>query len=384
MSGTHDLFYTDDQKILRETVRRFAEDEILPEATRIDREDRFPTDLYRRLAGLGIFGVCLPEAAGGSGLDTVTACIVMEEIARCSGSMGNALAIPVEAVVFLNEHGSDRHRRYIPGILDGSIVPGTAVSEPDHGSDVAGMTTIAERDGDDYVISGTKAWVTLGRIADPILVFAKTSREYGGRNVSCFLVEGDRAGISRGKAEDLLGMHGLEDCMITFDGVRIPAENRIGPENGAFKMAMRNFNFSRLMMSSMALGMTVAAFEDSLAYAKQRTQFRQPIFEFQAVQFMLADMDMDIAAARLLIHNAARVFDTGHPAAKEAAHAKLFTTDMAMKHVTNALQIHGGNGYSKDYRVERLFRDVKLSQIYEGTNQIQRVIIARQIEREMA
>ncbi|MCL4186458.1 MAG: acyl-CoA dehydrogenase family protein [Rhodobacteraceae bacterium] len=381
-SGTHDIFYTDEQRMLRDNVRRFAEERILPEAARIDRDDRFPRALYRELAGLGLFGICLAERFGGAGMETTSACIAMEEIARASGSMGNAFAIPVEASVFLSEHGNEAQRRLIPGILDGSILPATAVTEPDHGSDVAGLRTTAVRDGDHYVINGTKAWVTLGRVADFVMVFARTGSAEGGRSISCFLVECDRPGLARGKAEELMGMHGLEDCMLSFSDVRVPAANLIGAENEAFKTAMRNFNFSRLMMSSMALGMAVAGFEDAMAYAHQRRQFGQPIFDFQAVQFMLADMSVDIDAARLLIHNAARVFDAGHSAAKEAAQAKLFTTDMAMKHITNALQIHGGNGYSREYRVERLFRDIKLSQIYEGTNQIQRLIIARQIQRE--
>jgi alkylation response protein AidB-like acyl-CoA dehydrogenase len=377
-----EYFDSDEQKALRDTVRRFAESRILPQAAAIDRQDVFPRALYRELADLGVFGVCVPEAAGGGGLGTTTATIVMEEIARCSGSVGNMFAIPVEMGVFLAEHGTAEHKKLIAPVLSGTLIPASAVTEPDHGSDVAGITTTAIRDGDEYLINGTKAWVTFGRVADFIVVFAKTSPEPGHRTVSCFLVEGDRPGIERGKREDLLGMHGLEDCQIAFTDVRVPVKNRIGPENVAFKMAMRNFNFSRLMMSAMALGMVRAAFEDSVAYAHTRRQFGQPIFEFQAVQFMLADMSTDIAASRLLIHHAGRLLDAGHGIAKEAAHAKLFTTDMAMKHATNAIQIHGGNGYSKAYRVERIFRDVKLAQIYEGTNQIQRLIIARQIAKE--
>jgi alkylation response protein AidB-like acyl-CoA dehydrogenase len=380
----NDLFLSEDQQMLLASVRKYAQDHILPAAAAIDREDRFPRTLYRGLAELGLFGVSLPEAAGGSGMDTISTCLAMEEVARCSGAVGNMYAIPVEAALLLHEHGNDWQRSFIPGIVAGDLVPATAVSEPDAGSDVAGMRTIALRDGDGYVINGTKAWVTFGGVFDFIIVFAKTSREEGHGNISAFLVEGDAPGISRGRNEELLGMHGLEDCQVIFDNVRVPARARLGEENRAFKMAMRNFNFSRLMMSSMALGMARAAFEDSLAYAKNRRQFGSEIFGFQAVQFMLADMSTDIAAARLLIHHAARLHDAGRGIAKEAAHAKLFTTDMAMKHATNAVQIHGGAGYSKEFRVERIFRDVKLAQIYEGTNQIQRIIIARQIEKEMA
>src|SRR6056297_1755441 len=264
-SGTHDLFYTDEQRMLRDNVRRFSEERILPKATQIDRDDRFPRELYTELAELGLFGICLAEQFGGAGMDATSACIAMEEVARASGSMGNAFAIPVEASVFLSEHGSEAQWKLIPGILDGTILPATAVTEPDHGSDVAGLRTTAVRDGDDYIINGSKAWVTLGRVADFIMVFARTGTGDGGRSISCFLVEGDQTGVSRGKTEDLLGMHGLEDCMIMFTDVRVPAANIIGSENEAFKTAMRNFNFSRLLMSSMALGMAVAGYEDAMA-----------------------------------------------------------------------------------------------------------------------
>jgi alkylation response protein AidB-like acyl-CoA dehydrogenase len=379
-----DRFYTEDQKALRETARRFAEAEILPRAAAIDRDDRFDRGLYKGMAQLGLFGICLREAAGGAGLDAVAACIVMEELARCSGAVANAFAIPVEAVLFFDQHGTDAHKALIPRILRGEVITATAVSEPDHGSDVAGIKTNAASDGGGWLLNGTKAWVTLGGVADQIMVFARTGAEPGGRAISCLLVDATLPGITRGKTEQLLGMHGLEDCQITFSDVRLPADSVMGPTNQAFKMAMANFNFSRLMMASMALGMAQAAFEDAAAYAKVRRQFGQAIIGFQAVQFMLADMATDIAAARLLIHHAARLYDLGQPIAKEAAQAKLFTTDMAMKHVSNALQIHGGNGYSREYRIERLFRDVRLAQIYEGTNQIQRLIIARQIEKEAA
>ena len=377
-------FYTEDQISLRDTARRFAEAEVLPRAAAIDREDVFDRTIYRGMAELGLFGTSLPEAAGGSGFDTVGTCLVMEELARCSGAIGNAFAIPVEAALFLHHHGNESQKALIPGILDGSILMATAMTEPDYGSDTASITTSARRTADGWVINGTKAWVTLGGVADRIMVFARTGKDAGHKGISCFMVDARQKGVSRGKNEELLGMHGLEDCQIILEDVRVPEEAMIGAENTAFKTAMGNFNFSRLLMSSMALGMAQAAMEDAVAYATTRKQFGGPIMGFQAIQFMVADMSTDIAAARLLIHHAARLYDAGQPYAKEAAHAKLFTTDMAMKHVSNALQIHGGNGYSRDYRIERLFRDVRLAQIYEGTNQIQRVIIARQVEKELA
>lgn len=377
-------FYSEDQISLRDSARRFAEGEVLPRAAAIDREDRFDRTLYRGMAALGLFGASLPEAAGGSGFDTVSTCLVMEELARCSGAVGNAFAIPVEAALFLSHHGNASQKALIPGILDGSIVMATAMTEPDYGSDTANITTSARATADGWVLNGTKAWVTLGGVADRIMVFARTGAEPGHRGISCFMVDASLPGVTRGKNEELLGMHGLEDCQIVLQDVHLPREALIGVENQAFKIAMGNFNFSRLLMSSMALGMAQAAMEDAVAYATTRKQFGGPIMGFQAVQFMVADMSTDIAAARLLVHHAARLYDAGLPYAKEAAHAKLFTTDMAMKHVSNALQIHGGNGYSRAYRVERLFRDVRLAQIFEGTNQIQRVIIARQVEKELA
>jgi len=378
------MFLTDEQRMVRETARRLSDDIVAPAAARIDRDNAFPRDVYTTLAEQGLFGVALPEEAGGIGLGAQTACIVMEEIARGAGAVGNAFAIPVEACLFLHHHGSAAQKALIPGILDGSVIPATAVTEPDCGSDVSALRTTATRDGDEYVIRGAKAWVTFGEVADVVMVFAKTDPAAGARGISCILVETDRPGVARGKSENLLGMHGLAECMLSFDEVRVPVTNRIGPENGAFKMAMENFNFSRLMMSAMALGMTQAAMEDAVSYAHDRKQFGKPIFDFQAIQFMIADMSKDIAAARLLIRHAARLYDAGQPIALEAAQAKLFTTDMAQTHVSNALQIHGGVGYSREFRIERIFRDVRLSQIYEGTNQIQRMIIARQVQKAYA
>ena len=321
-----DPFLTDTQRMIRDSVRRFAEAAVLPAAAAIDRDDAFPETLYGDMAGLGLFAGTLPEDAGGSGLDTLSMVLAMEELARCSGSVGNIFAVPVETAMFLHQHGDDRHWALLPGIIDGSLVPASATSEPDHGSDVAGIRTTAVRDGDHYVINGTKAWVSLGLVADLIIVMAKTDPDAGHRGLSCFMVHGDNPGLTRGRKEKLLGMHGLATCQLAFADCRVPVEDRIGPENGAFKMAMNNFNVSRVLMAAMALGICQGAFEDALDYAHERRQFGQPIFEFQAVQFMLADMSTDIAAARLMIHNAARLLDAGHPIVKEAAQLKLFTT----------------------------------------------------------
>lgn len=370
------------QREVAASSRRFATEAVLPRAAEIDEADEFPRDLYGQMAGLGLFGIGLPEHAGGSGFDTVCFSLAMEEVARASGAVANILAIPVEMVRLLQASGGPFHRALIPDLVAGRLIASTAVSEPDCGSDVAAMTTLARRDGPDYRITGTKAWLSLGLVSDMILVFAKTSPDKGAGGVSAFMVPREAPGLSFGRKERLLGMRGLATCGLVLDDVRVPGEARLGPEDGAFRTAMSNFDYGRIAMASMALGMAQGAFEDSVGYARTRVQFGKPIFEHQAVQFMIADMAKDIAAARLLIHHAARLHDLGLPFAKEAAMAKLFSTDMAMLHATNAVQIHGGNGYSREYRVERIFRDVKLAQIYEGTNQIQRMIIARRVARE--
>ena len=383
LTASHmDRLLTETQRAVKQSTRSFAEREVLPQAKAIDAEDAFPHGLWRAMARLGLFGINLPEAHGGSGFDTICFSLAMEELARASGAVGNIFAIPVEMVRLLAERGDAYHRSFIPGILAGDIIPATAVTEPEVGSDVAAMRSVAVRDGDDWLITGNKAWLSLGQMATMIVVFARTSAEPGHRGISAFIVERDAPGLSFGRKERLLGMRGLATCGLSLDGVRVPARNLLGPEGGAFKMAMANFDYGRIAMSSMALGMAQAAMEDSLAYAQSRVQFGVPIAEHQAVQFMLADMGRDVAASRLLIHHAAKLMDLGYPIAKEAAIAKLFTTDMAMLHATNAIQIHGGNGYSAEYRVERIFRDVKLAQIYEGTNQIQRMIIARRMLKE--
>lgn len=378
------VFLNDDQRAIRDAARRFSDEQVAPMARALDRDDTFPHAIYAAMAELGFYGLSLPEDLGGAGLDTLSLSLVMEELARGSAAVGNAFAIPVEAALFLTRHGNAAQRALIPDILSGRLLFATAMTEPDFGSDAAGIRTRARQVEGGFRLDGTKAWVTLGGVADRIIVFARTGEGPGHKAMSCFLVDAHQAGVARGKSEELLGMHGLEDCQIVFEDVFVPDEGLVGPLDGAFKMAMDNFNFSRLLMSSLALGVAQAALEDAVAYARQRKQFGAPILSFQAVQFMVADTSTEVDAARLLVHHACRRHDAGLPYVKEAAQAKLFTTDMAQRAVTRSLQIHGGNGYSREYRIERLYRDVRLTQIYEGTNEIQRLIIARQVEKELS
>lgn len=378
------VFLNDDQRAIRDAARRFSDEQVAPMARALDRDDTFPHAIYAAMAELGFYGLSLPEDLGGAGLDTLSLSLVMEELARGSAAVGNAFAIPVEAALFLTHHGNAAQRALIPDILSGRLLFATAMTEPDFGSDAAGIRTRARQVEGGFRLDGTKAWVTLGGVADRIIVFARTGEGPGHKAMSCFLVDAHQAGVARGKSEELLGMHGLEDCQVVFEDVFVPDEGLVGPLDGAFKMAMDNFNFSRLLMSSLALGVAQAALEDAVAYARQRKQFGAPILSFQAVQFMVADTSTEVDAARLLVHHACRRHDAGLPYVKEAAQAKLFTTDMAQRAVTRSLQIHGGNGYSREYRIERLYRDVRLTQIYEGTNEIQRLIIARQVEKELS
>jgi alkylation response protein AidB-like acyl-CoA dehydrogenase len=375
---------TEEQRSIADAARRFSEGEVRPIARQLDRDDRFPHATYRAMAELGFFGLSLGETFGGSGMDTISLCLAMEELARNSAAIGNAFAIPVEAALFLARHGTAEQRALIEPILTGELLFATAMTEPDHGSDAAGIRTVARKVDGGFLLNGTKAWVTMGGVADRIIVFARSGEGPGHKAMSCFIVDAHQPGVVRGKSEDLLGMHGLEDCQIVLQDAFVPDAALIGPLDGAFKLAMDNFNFSRLLMSALALGVAQAALEDAVSYAGIRKQFGAPIMSFQAVQFMIADISTEVDAARLLIHHACRRHDAGLPYVKEAAQAKLFTTDMAQRAVTRALQIHGANGYSREYRVERLYRDVRLTQIFEGTNEIQRLIIARQVEKEMA
>ena len=375
---------TEEQRSIADAARRFSDGEVRPIAQQIDRDDRFPHPIYRAMAELGFFGLSLDEAFGGSAMDTVSVCLVMEELARNSASVGNAFAIPVEAALFLAKHGTAEQCALIEPILTGDLLFATAMTEPDHGTDTAGIRTKAEKVTGGFRLNGTKAWVTMGGVADRIIVFARTGDGPGQKAMSCFIVDADQPGVMRGKSEELLGMHGLEDCQIVLQDAFVPEFGLIGPLDGAFKLAMENFNFSRLMMSSLALGVAQAALEDAVSYARIRQQFGTPIFSFQAVQLMIGETSAEVDAARLLIHHASRLHDAGLPYIKQAAQAKLFTTDMAQRAVTRSLQIHGGNGYSRAYRIERLYRDVRLTQIFEGTNDVLRLVVARQVEKELA
>ena len=373
----------DQQRMIRDMVRDFAQREVAPRAAEIDRTDTFPWDLYRQLGELGILGMTLPREYGGEGLDNVSLCVALEELAVASATVANAaLLAKIQGDMLLRNANEDQKQRYLPPLARGEQICLIGATEPGAGSDVAAFETTALRRDGGYVLNGTKVYITCGLVGSFAVVLAKTDPAGGHRGLSAFIVERDTPGFSAEKSDEFMGMRGLATSSLRFEDCFVPAENLLGEENRGFYAAMHSFTIGRIVIATLALGIARAALEESLRYAEQRRAFGQPIGDFQAVQFMLADMATEIEAARLLIHQAARLKDEDRPFAIEASMAKLFASDTAQRATTNAVQIHGGYGYTKAATVERLYRDAKLTQIYEGTNQIQRVIIARQLRQE--
>ncbi len=376
-----DFELSDDLLALQDVARRFAAEEIAPHARRWDREADIPRDVVKKLGDLGLLGIFIPTEHGGSGLGDLAASVIMEEIARHCG----ATALMLDAHNALcSAHfligGNDKQKaEYLPRLARGEYLGAWALSEPGCGSDAAALTTTAVLDGDSWVLNGSKQWITNGHYAGVFVVMAKTTPEGGKRGISAFIVERDTPGLSIGPKEDKMGMRASDTVGLTFDDMRVPKENLCGELNGGYVDAMKVLERGRITISAMAVGLARGALEESLAYAKQRTSFGKPIFDHQAIQFMLADMAMEIDAGRLLTRQAAILADSGKISRIEAAIAKLFTSEMATRACLNGIQIHGGNGYTKEVPVERYMRDAKLCEIGEGSSQIQRLIIARHV-----
>jgi len=375
----------EEHQVLRATVRKFAQTEVAPRAAGIDREDEFPHDLYGKLADLGLLGLTTPEQYGGQGADEVSMCIALEELARASGTVANACLLAKLQSEFICRAGTEEQRnRYVPDIAAGRRICLIAVTEPDAGSDVAAISTRARREGDHWVLDGTKAFMTAGAVGDLAVVLASTDPAAGPKGLTAFLVpkspDGDSTkGFVADHKEELLGMRGLATAGISLGGTVVHDDNVLGELGRGLTVALRSFSNGRIVIASLALGLAVGALDAAVGYVTQRQAFGQKVSDFQGVQFMLADARVAIEASRLLIHRAAALKDRGESFATEASEAKLFASDTAMRVATDALQLHGGYGYTKDAVVERIFRDAKLTQIYEGTNQIQRVIIARDL-----
>jgi alkylation response protein AidB-like acyl-CoA dehydrogenase len=375
---------TDEQREFRAAVRQLAEERFAPRAAQIDARGEFPWDNFKDCVAMDLPGMAIPTEYGGSGADHVTRAIMIEELARVCASTSLMMAINgLSATPIVNWGTPELKARYLPKLVHGDAQGSYCLSEVDAGSDVAAMKTRAWRDGDSYVLTGTKYWITNAGISDLYVVFAKTDPQAGARGVSCFVVERDH-GLRIGKFERKMGMHGSPTGEVILDQVRIPAANRIGEEGQGFMIAMHTLDRSRPMIAAQAVGIAQGALEYAVDYVKQRRAFGRPIGEFQGLQFMLADMAIKVEAARALTYQACAVIDEGDPDGRlnaTGAMAKAFASDVAMEVTTNGVQVLGGYGYTVEFPMERFMRDAKLTQIYEGTNQIQRVVIARDLLR---
>lgn len=375
---------SEEQEEIRKLAREFARREIAPYADEWDRKAYFEPSIVKKLGDLGFLGMLLPEEYGGLGLDTVSYLIALEEIAAADPSTAVLMSVhnslPTQMIL---RFGSDEQRlRFLPGMARGEILGAFALSEPDAGSDAAALSMQAVRDGDAWVLNGTKSWVTNGGNAGLIVVMARTDSpagRKGGRGISAFLITPDLPGFHVGKKEDKLGLRASPTVQLVFENLRVPAENLLGTESQGFVYSMQSLENGRLGIAAQAIGIARAALEESTRYAAERRQFGKSIREFEAIQFKLADMAMRVTAARSLLHDAALMKDRGESGAHFSSMAKLFASETAMWATTQAIQIFGGYGYMKGYAVERLFRDAKVTEIYEGTSEIQRIVIARSL-----
>jgi butyryl-CoA dehydrogenase len=375
------LKLTDEQELIQATAREFAQSEIRPIAAEIDREARFPHETVKKMGELGLMGIAVPERWGGAGADTVSYVVALEEIAKVCAS--HAVIMSVNNSLYgdpILKFGTDAQReKFLAPVAGGHVHGCFALTEPQAGSDASNLATLARRDGDHYIVTGRKLFITNGREASFALVFAQTERGKAHRGITAFVVEKGTAGFSVSKTEDKLGIRASDTAELVFEECRVPAANRIGEDGQGFRVALTAIDGGRIGIAAQAVGIAAGAYERALAYARERKAFGVTIGEHQMVQWMLADMTTAIDGARLMTLKAATVKDAGKPFTKEASMAKLFAAEMAMKVTTDAIQVHGGYGFIKDYEVERSFRDAKITAIYEGTSQIQKLVIAREV-----
>ena len=369
---------TEDQLAVQKTAREFATNEVLPKAAEIDREHRHPAELVKRMAELGFLGIAVPEKHGGAGLDHVSYVLAMEEISRACASTGVIMSVNNSLVCDpIQRYGTDAQKeKWLAPLAAGKLLGCFALSEPEAGSDAAAQKTTAVKDGDHWIISGTKNWITNGPVADVCVLFTMNDKAAGHKGITAFILPMKTKGVRCGTPDDKLGIRGSKSSQIFLDDVRLPADHLLGEVGGGFKIAMSTLDGGRIGIAAQAIGIARAALEDALAYAQQRRTFGKPIAQHQAIQFKLADMATEVDAARLLALRAAWNKDHGVPYGKEAAMAKLYASDVANRAAREAVQIFGGNGYVTEFPVERHFRDAKITEIYEGTSEIQRLVIA--------
>jgi butyryl-CoA dehydrogenase len=380
-----DFALTEEQQLVARTARDFARSEVLPKAAAIDREHRHPAELVKRMAELGLMGVAIPEEWGGAGADHVAYVLAMEEISRACASTGVIMSVNNSLVCDpILRFGNDAQKRqWLVPLASGQKLGCFALSEPEAGSDAAAQRTLARRDGDAWVIQGTKNWITNGPVADVMVLMCMTRMGLGHKGISSFIVPMDTPGVRCGPPDDKLGIRGSKSCQVFLDDARLPDGALLGEEGQGFKVAMGTLDGGRIGIAAQALGIARACLEDALEYAGQRKTFGKPIIQHQAIQWKLADMATELDAARLLTLRAAWLKDHKQPYGKQSAMAKLYASDVANRAAREAIQIFGGNGYVTEFPVERHFRDAKITEIYEGTSEIQRLVIANHLSKEI-
>lgn len=366
-------------KMIRDTAASFADERLAPGSIERDEKEIFPHQLVKEMGELGFMGMMVPEEWGGAGLDTVSYVLAMEEISRVDASCGVIMSVNNSLVCYgIHKYGTDDQKnRYLRDLASGKKLGAFALSEPEAGSDASNQRTVAEKQGDYYILNGTKNWITNGSTADVVLVMAATDKSKGPKGISTFIVEKDMPGFSVAKKEKKLGIRSSDTVSLAFQDVKIPVANRIGEEGEGFRFAMKTLDGGRIGIAAQALGIAQASLNASINYSKQRKAFDRPIAELQAIQFKIADMATNIAAARMMILKAASLKDAGQQFGHDAAMAKLFASKVAVQSALEAIQIHGGYGYVQEYLVERYLRDSKITEIYEGTSEIQRIVISR-------
>ena len=374
-------FLNEEQEDLIKVIADFAKKEIAPNAAHYDETEEYPWENLHKMAELGLLGMIVPEELGGAGTDFVTYVAAIEEISKACAATGGIMAIHTSTGIMpiLMNGTPEQIKKYVPDLATGKKIGAFALTEPNAGSDAAGVQTTAVLDGDEYVLNGTKCFISNGGEASTYTIFASTDKSKGTRGISAFIVEKGTPGFTFGKREHKMGIHASATCELIFQDCRVPKENLLGVEGKGFSSAMGVLDGARIGIGSQAVGIAQAAYEAALEYSKVRVQFGKPIAKQQVIGFMLADMAIQIEAARQLVRHAAELKDAGKPFSKEAAMAKTFASDTAVKVALDAVQILGGYGYTREYPVERYLRDAKITQIYEGTNQIQRLVISRAI-----
>jgi len=373
------MLLSDDHLAVQDAVRNFVQAEIAPHAAAWDKSHAFPKAALQGLAALGCYGVAVPAERGGAGLDYLALAVILEEIAAGDGATSTIVSVnncPVCSILMAFGNAEQQQRFLVP-LARGEMLGAFCLTEPHVGSEAGGLRTTARREGDEYVLDGVKQFITSGKHGDVAIVMAVTDKAAGKKGISAFLVPTSTPGYTVARLEDKMGQHASDTAQIRFENCRIPAANRLGDEGQGLKIALSGLEGGRIGIASQAVGMARAAFEAALRYSHERTSFGQTIFNHQAVQFKLADMATQIEAARQLIHHAAALKDAGRPCLKEAAMAKLYASEMAERVCSDAIQVHGGYGYVSDFPVERIYRDVRVCQIYEGTSEVQKILIGR-------